>query len=132
MILEIKRLLSKGEYEGNFSYEKEPFADCLLLPLCKIEGAVSVRGEYEIFSEGEVEVKIVISYLLVGQCGYCLNDAKKRVEYSAEGLFTTEGDGEDDYRYDGNRLDIAPLVRDALLISQPNVLLCDDCGGDKG
>jgi len=131
MILEIKRLLSKGEYKGEFSFEEEPPADCLMLPLCKIEGAVKICGSYEIFSEGEVEVKIKISYLLAGQCSYCLSEAKRLVEYSAEGLFVTENPEEEEYLYDGVRLNLTPLVRDAEVLSQPNVLLCADCGDNR-
>lgn len=125
MILEIKKLMAKGEYTGNFSFVYEPPQDLNLLPLCRIEGGVNVEGGYEIFEGDEVEVTLKISYKLVGQCNYCLADAEKQIGYESEPLlFVTDKDDCDNYYFDGNRLDLSQAVNDALIFSQPEVLLC--------
>lgn len=117
--------MAKGEYTGNFSFVYEPPQDLNLLPLCRIEGGVKVEGEYEIFEGDEVEVTLKISYKLVGQCSYCLADAEKQIGYESEPLlFVTDKDDCDNYYFDGNRLDLSQAVNDAVLFSQPEVLLC--------
>ena len=127
MILEIKKLMARAAYEGEFSYEYDPQEGSLLLPMCRIEGGVKVEGSYEIFEEGDVEVTLKISYRLVGQCSYCLADASEEIVYSTDVLFVTDKNDYDNYVYDGNRLDLTSAVNDALLFSQPKVLLCKGC-----
>ncbi len=133
MILEIKKLMSRAAYKGDFSYEYQPPQDGIMIPLCRIEGGVHVEGEYEIFEDDEVEVTLKLCYKLVGQCSYCLADAEKEIEYTTEPLlFVTDKEDGDNYVYDGNRLDLSQAVKDALLFSQPEVLLCKkDCKGIK-
>lgn len=131
MILEIKKLFAKGCYTGNFSFEDGVAKDLVLLPLCSI-GSVKVEGEYEIFDNEEVEISLRISYKLVGQCSYCLADTQKDISYSADVLYVTDPDDRDNYVYDGYKLDLSSAVNDALLFSQPKVLLCkEDCKGIK-
>ncbi|MDE7076580.1 MAG: YceD family protein [Clostridia bacterium] len=132
MILEIKKLMARAAYTGEFSFDYQPPQESILIPLCRIQGGVKVTGDYEIFENDEVEVTLKISYLLVGSCSYCLADAQKPVEYSTDVLFVTDKDDCDNYVYDGNRLDLSTAVNDALLFSQPKVLLCkEDCKGVK-
>lgn len=131
MILEIKKLMAKGAYTGEISFEYQPPQDLNLLPLCRIDGGVKVEGSYEIFDGDEVEVTLKLCYKLVGQCSYCLADAEEQIEYTTEPLlFVTDKSDCDNYVYDGNRLDLSQAVLDALLFSQPEVLLCK--GGCKG
>lgn len=128
MELEVKKLLSQKKYTGNFAFGYVPPADISLIPLCKI-GDVSVSGEYEIFDDDSVEIKLTVQYLIEGQCSYCLKDAKKEIISSTEILFLTQDDGEN-YYYDGNKINLNPAVDDAILMSQPHVLLCkEDCKG---
>lgn len=125
--------MSRAAYTGDFSFEEQPSQDSVLLPLCRIEGGVKVTGSYEIFEDDEVEVTLKLKYKLVGQCSYCLADAEKEIEYTSGALlFVTDKDDSDNYVYDGNRLDLSQAVKDALLFSQPEVLLCkEDCKGIK-
>ncbi|MGN0808106.1 MAG: YceD family protein [Candidatus Coproplasma sp.] len=127
MVLEIKRLLAKGEYNGKISFDFVPEKEVLLVPLCSFDGAVSFVGEYEIFDGDEVELKFEITYKLKGQCNYCLEDAEKVINYSSEVLFVTDKDDLDNYYYDGVRLDLSKAISDALLMSQPDLLLCQAC-----
>lgn len=124
--------MSRAAYTGDFSFEYQPPQDSIIIPLCRIEGGVTVSGEYEIFENDEVEVTLKLCYKLKGQCSYCLADAEKEIEYTSETLlFVTDKDDSDNYVYDGNRLDLSQAVNDALLFSQPEVLLCTDCKGKK-
>ena len=124
--------MARAAYTGEFSFDYQPPQESILVPLCRIEGGVKVTGDYEIFENDEVEVTLKISYLLVGSCSYCLADAQKRIEYSTDALFVTDKNDCDNYVYDGNRLDLSTAVNDALLFSQPKVLLCkEDCKGVK-
>ncbi len=128
MELEVKRLLAQRKYTGSFSFVYVPPADISLIPLCKISN-VCVDGEYEIFDDDCVEIKLNVKYLIKGQCSYCLTETKKEVSYLTEILFVPQNDGED-YYYDGNKINLNPAVDDAILISQPHVLLCnEDCKG---
>lgn len=129
MELEIKKLNALRKYTGEFSFEYAPAEDLNLVPLCKISGMVKVSGEYEIFDDNSVEIRLTVNYYLKGQCSYCLNDAEKQIKFTTEVLYLTKKDN-DNYYYDGNKLDLKSAVNDAILISQPNVLLCkEDCKG---
>ena len=128
MILEIKKLMAKGAYTGEISFDYQPPQDLNLLPLCRIDGGVKLEGTYEIFDGGEVEVTLKLSYKLLGSCSYCLADAEEQIQYTTEPLlFVTDKNDEDNYVYDGNRLDLSQDVVDAMLFSQPEVLLCGSC-----
>ena len=129
MKLEIKKLNALKKYTGDFECEYEPPKDICLVPLCGIEGKVFVGGKYEIYDDDSVGVDFTVRYRIVGQCSYCLEDAEKDVEKAFEILFVT-GDDEDNYHYDGISIDLKPAVNDAILFSQPNLILCkEDCTG---
>lgn len=131
MILEIKKLMSRAEYVGEVTYSFKPEKDGILVPLAEID-CVTVTAKYEIFEGEEVEVNLLLTYTLKGQCSYCLGSAEERIEYSDDVLFVTDRTDGDNYYYDGNTLDLSMAVNDALLFSQPKVLLCKkDCKGIK-
>lgn len=128
MEIEVKRLIARGKYAGSFSFDYVPPENLCLVPLCKF-GGVKVKGEYEIFDDDSVEIKLTVKYLLSGRCSYCLNEAKKEISYLTEVLFVPERDDEN-YYYDGNKINLQTAVDDAILMSQPHVLLCkEDCKG---
>lgn len=129
MKIQVRKLSALKKYVGSFAFEYEPPENLCLIPLCKISGKVRVSGNYEIYDDDSVGIDYTVSYLVVGQCSYCLNDAEKRIEKSFEVLFVT-GDDSENYRYDGNNIDLTTAVNDAILFSQPHLLLCrDDCAG---
>lgn len=129
MEIEVRRLNALKKYEGEFEYEYEAPEDCCLVPLCKIEGKVKVVGSFEIYEDDSVGVNLTVNYKIVGQCSYCLSDAQKDVSFTSEILFVTEEDDEN-YLYDGIKINLKPAVNDAILISQPSVILCKEgCTG---
>lgn len=132
MIIEVKKLLAHKQYDGNFAFDYIPAQDKLLLPLAKVDGAVKVEGRYEIYEDDSVGVTFTISYRIVGQCSYCLNDAEKVVEFESDVLFVLDKNDFDNYYYDGIKIDLTTAVDDAFVFSQPNVLLCKEgCNGIK-
>lgn len=129
MEIEVRRLNALKKYEGQFEYEYEPPADSCLVPLCKIEGNVKVSGSYEIYEDDSVGVNLTVNYKISGQCSYCLNEAQKDISFTSDILFVTEEDDEN-YLYDGIKINLKSAVDDAILISQPNIILCrEGCTG---
>ncbi|WP_229069444.1 DUF177 domain-containing protein [Actinoplanes sp. DH11] len=74
---------------------------------------------------------------LSGECGRCLNEIDKSIEFSLAELFayedsTTEETTDDDEvgRMQGDLLDLEPAVRDAIVLTLPTNPLCrPDCPG---
>ncbi len=129
MIIDVARQLALKNYRGAFRFEHDCPQEFVILPSARIAGKVTVEGEFEIYDDDSVGVAFRVSYLIAGQCSYCLEPAQKQVEYEAEVLYLTEDDGEN-YSYDGSRLDLTTAVNDAILFSQPQVLLCrEGCSG---
>ena len=129
MEIEVRKLNSIGKYAGEFDFDYLPDNDLSLIPLCRIEGDVKVSGSYEIYDDDSVGVTLTVKYLLAGQCSYCLKSAKKDISFTSEILYVPKEDDEN-YLYDGIKINLKTAVDDAILISQPNVLLCSE--GCKG
>lgn len=128
MEIEVKKLNALKKYTGSIEFGYVPPEDICIVPLCKVEN-VKVNGEYEIYEDGAVGVRLTVNYKLSGQCSYCLELSEKDVSFTTDILFVTEKDDEN-YYYDGNKIVLNSAVDDAILISQPNVLLCrQDCKG---
>ena len=85
--------------------------------------------DYEFYADVSVGVNFTVSYALEGQCSYCLNAARKEIKKDFDVLFVREKDP-DNYYYDGITINLKTAVDDAILFSQPDVILCkDDCTG---
>ncbi len=129
MIIDVARHIALKKFEGSFNFGYDCPADLTLLPSAVIEGQVQVEGTFEIYEDDSVGVSLKLSYLLCGPCSYCLEPVRQRVEYVADVLFVTKDDGEN-YSYNGYKINLTAAVNDAVIFSQPHVLLCgDDCGG---
>ncbi len=129
MIIDVARGIALKKYVGDFSFDYDCPAELVILPSAGIEGKVRVSGSYEIYADDSVGVNLKIEYLLLGRCSYCLEPASEQIEYSQELLFVPEDDGEN-YSYNGCKINLTTAVNDAVLFSQPQVLLCrQDCKG---
>lgn len=129
MEIEVRKLNALKKYEGEFGYEYEPPQDCCLVPLCKIAGKVKVSGSFEIYEDDSVGVNLTVQYKIAGQCSYCLGEAEKDIAFTQEILYVTEDDQEN-YLYDGIKINLKSAVDEAILISQPNIILCrEGCTG---
>ena len=129
MKIQVQKQIALKQYTGSFEFQFEPPEGTCLVPLCHIDGAVAVSGSFEIYDDDSVGVNLTVEYVISGQCSYCLNDARQTVKQDFDLLFVTEED-EDNYTYDGRVIDLTTAVTDAILFSQPNLILCkEDCGG---
>ncbi|MDE6356324.1 MAG: DUF177 domain-containing protein [Clostridia bacterium] len=129
MEIQVKKLNAAGKYSGDFEFEYTPQKDVSVVPMCKIEGAVSVKGSYEIYRDDSVGVNFTVDYRLSGKCSYCLEPAEKQITFVSDVLYVPENDDEN-YYYDGIKINLTSAVDDAILISQPAILLCkEDCKG---
>lgn len=128
MKIEVRKLNALKKYEGEFAFDCDPFENLCLLPFCGLSD-IKVSGRYEIYEDNEVLVVFTVKYRLSGKCSYCLEPAEKEINFESEVLFVPRAD-DDNYQYDGITINLEPAVKDAILISQPSVLLCrDDCTG---
>lgn len=69
---------------------------------------------------------------LAGECARCLEEFTSVVQIRFQELFTADDDGSDDdeYRLDGDLLDLEPALRDAVVLELPLSPLCAaDCPG---
>lgn len=93
--------------------------------------------------DGEVEVAVVldgvpggvvatgtVSAPWRGQCRRCLADAGGTVTVEVREVFEEHPDPEQTYPLHGDRIDLAPLARDVVLLELPLAPLCRlDCAG---
>lgn len=128
MKIEVVKSVALKKRRGSFEFSYVPTQNLCLIPLCGI-GEVKVWGEYEIYEDFSVGVNLNVKYEISGKCSYCLKDCKQEVCDEFDISFDTQSGGED-YTYDGKTIDLTVAVCDAILLSQPKVLLCDkDCNG---
>jgi uncharacterized metal-binding protein YceD (DUF177 family) len=101
------------------------------------EGAqVELRLRLESVMEG-VLVSGEADVPVVGSCARCLEPVEDTLELDLQELFaysgsTTEATSEEDEvrRVEGDHLDLAPMVRDAVVLALPLAPVCtDDCRG---
>jgi uncharacterized protein len=65
-----------------------------------------------------------------GPCRRCLQTASGTLSAEVRELFEAASDEEETYPLEGDRVDLEPLVRDAVLLELPQAPLCDE--GCKG
>lgn len=129
MKIEVKKLIALGKYTGSLVYDYSVPEILCVIPLCRIDSVAKVKVDYEIYEDDAVGVTLTVNYRIAGKCSYCLNDAEKQIEFTSDILFVPEKDDEN-YYYDGVNIDLTTAVDDAILISQPQILLCkEDCTG---
>ncbi|RBY82222.1 DUF177 domain-containing protein [Blastococcus sp. TF02A-26] len=101
------------------------------------EGApVELHLRLEAVMEG-VLVSGTVEAPLVGQCARCLDDIEDTLSLPVQELFAYEGStteatsDEDEVRLvEGERIDLEPMVRDAVVLALPLSPTCsDDCSG---
>jgi uncharacterized metal-binding protein YceD (DUF177 family) len=97
---------------------------------------VQLRLRLEAVMEG-VLVSGTVEAPLVGQCARCLDDIEDTLTLPVQELFAYEGSTteatseEDEVRLvEGERIDLEPMVRDAVVLALPLSPTCtDDCSG---
>ena len=128
MILDLRDIKRRGKDCIDFFFEYVPekeFSDASFLEVVspiKVDGRATLNGEHGAFIECEVTFRIK------GSCTRCLEETER--EYSAEIRELCEEDLEDGYPVINDRIDLAKMVDDVILMNIPVSFLCkDDCLG---
>ncbi len=110
--------------------------DAVLPPLgvisSRLRHADSVTGSVVIDSiERGVSVLGSVSFGWEGECRRCLDDVRGEMSAPIDEIFQVHApDDSDIVDFDGEQVDLLPLVRDAVLIALPLAPLCrNDCAG---
>lgn len=125
MVIDVRKCLKQGKFCGDFSFVFEPTADMIEIPYVEFNGAVDVKGKFHILEDDSLEVEGEIAYRLKGLCSRCLNETQTTVKYTFHEYFVVE-DNEEDYLQHGGLADLTEVVKDAVLLSMPASLLCED------
>ncbi len=90
------------------------------------EGA-EIEGRFvlEALSEHAITVKGTITAPWTGECRRCLRTIEGTVSLEVEEVFDARPVEGETYPLDGDRLNVEPLVRDAVLLSLPLAPLCE-------
>jgi uncharacterized protein len=90
------------------------------------EGAeVAVEAELA-WASDDVVVTASIRAPWSGPCRRCLGEASGEVTARVREVYEPSSDGEETYPLDGSQVDLAPLVRDAVLLGLPPAPLCEE------
>ena len=129
MIIDIKKLNVQKSYFGEMEFSYEAPVSLLNIPMAVFDGPVCVKFEYDLYEDNAFEMRGTVSYKLKGQCSRCLKDVTVAVVGELNALFEPKKDAED-YSYFGGVVDITQAVEDAVMLSQPYTLLCEEpCEG---
>lgn len=86
---------------------------------------VAVEAELA-WASDDVVVTATVHAPWSGSCRRCLGDAAGEVTARVREVYEVRSDGEETYALDGSRVDLVPLVRDAVLLGLPPAPLCDE------
>ena len=98
-------------------------------------GPVVVVGRLQATGEGRFYWHGTVRTVVIGECRRCLTPVAMEVTAEASALFTQDqGAQEDPDSYplapDATEIDLAPAIREELLLDVPRFLLCrEDCRG---
>jgi uncharacterized protein len=98
-------------------------------------GPVRVTGRLQATGEGRFYWRGTVRTVVTGECRRCLTPVSTDVTAEASALFTQDPGARDDpdsypLAPDATEIDLAPAVREELLLDVPRFLLCrEDCRG---
>ena len=78
------------------------------------------------WASDDVVVTATIRAPWSGSCRRCLGEAVGEVTARVREVYEVRSDGEETYALDGSRVDLVPLVRDAVLLGLPPAPLCEE------
>jgi len=129
MIIDIRKLNVQKSYFGEMEFFYDAPASLLNVPMAVFDGPICVKFEYDLYEDDAFEIRGTVSYKLKGQCSRCLRDVSVAVQGELNALFEPKKDAED-YSYFGGIVDITQAVEDAVMLSLPYTILCEEpCEG---
>ena len=128
MIVDIRKLNATKQYSGSVQFDYIPPKDILDIPLVEFDGGVKVQFDYDLYEDDSLEIRGSVKYRLKGQCSRCLREAAKDIEGELDAYFLPKPT-QDDYAYEGGKVNLSEAVCDAIVASLPFSLYCekDDC-----
>jgi uncharacterized metal-binding protein YceD (DUF177 family) len=125
MIIDVRKLNAQKKYVGTMQFEYSASDDMIEIPLVTFNSPVSVCFDYEIFEDDSVEIRGTISYKLKGQCSRCLKETQAEISGELDAYFQPVKDSED-YSYSNGIVDLTQAVNDAIMLSMPYLLACEE------
>ena len=128
MIIDVKKLKSKGITDYNFEFDYIPPENLITLPETVFTKAVKVAGELSIYND-YILVEADIDFEISGDCSRCLEKAVLAVKAKLDEKFlNVKSDTE--YYYLNEMLDLSSAVNDLIIMNMPYIILCkEDCKG---
>jgi len=124
----LRRLGTQREVTVSASLDDTAISSAAVPDGAEIEG----RFVLEAMSEHAITVKGTISAPWAGECRRCLRTIEGTVSLDVEEVFDAHPVEGETYPLDGDRLNVEPLVRDAVLLSLPLAPLCEvACAGPE-
>ena len=127
MVIDLLKLKRTGKSSVDFAFNYEVEDNLTDLPNAKIDD-VKVIGTLTITDDKTCYVDAEVSYVLTGDCTRCTRPARTEIVTKLEEEFScleTEG-----YSYINDKVDLTKAVKDSIVLSQPDKLLCkEDCKG---
>ncbi|HEY8390125.1 MAG TPA: DUF177 domain-containing protein [Clostridia bacterium] len=115
---------SKDQISFAFEEKAEPFLPDYVHP----DRPIKITGELDRISGGW-RASGIIEYGFEYKCDLCAKDCEYSNSIDFDEAFLVDNN-EDQYHFDGNKIDLTQLVIDALMLSLPSRLLCKpDCKG---
>lgn len=128
MILDLRKIAASGKDDCEFYFEYVPETELssvpnvALIPPVKVEGRITLTGKHQAYIECD------IAFRLKGECTRCLADTEK--DYYITVNEEVRPDNEDGYSVVNDRVDLKPVVEDAVIMNMPVSFLCkEDCKG---
>ncbi len=130
MIIDIRKLKAERRYEGELHFTLPPDNDAVTLPLTEAASEIRVDGIYRLMEDDALEITGKVRYLLRGACSRCLKTVEKRMEGEWTPCFVKDEPQDEEYFYERDVISLDQSVKDAVMLSMPYVLLCDEnCAG---
>jgi len=115
-------------------YELVAELDGIRISSAAVPDGAEVRGRFtiEAMSDHAVTVKGDVTAPWAGECRRCLREVTGDLTARVEEIFDTHPIEGETYPLIGERVDLEPLVRDAVLLALPLAPLCEEaCAGPE-
>ena len=129
--IDVRSSVAKKIYTGELSFGFEAEEGLLEIPYVSFASPLQAELNFEIFEDDSVEVKGRISYTLKGLCSRCLSEAQQEIVYEVEGVFVPTEPQDEEYSYSNGKVDLEEFLRDSVLFSLPQTILCDACAEEE-
>lgn len=128
MVIDLKKLRESGKTENAFHFEYSPERELTDIPGASLKLPVSVTGTVTLTDKHSAYLEGEVIFGIFGDCTRCLSQTERlfAVEFSEH---VSEND-EESYPVINDKVDLAAIVDDVIVMNQPVSFLCkDDCKG---